>query len=185
MSRLGSWRPTTTEERLDRLESLAEIQQLPVRYALALDSRDMDALVGLFLPDVQVGRDERGRDALKAWFTRTMREMRTSVHLVANHVIELDDADHAHGIVYCHDELEWPDRGEWENGKLQYWDSYERVGGEWCFARRRFHRWYMVDALTRPSVGAGVGDGADALTTGRLPDAFPTWAAFWDTAADA
>jgi ketosteroid isomerase-like protein len=181
MSRLGPWRPSTPEERLDRLESLAEIQQLPVRYALALDSRDMDALVDLFVPDVQVGRQERGRAALKAWFTTTMRAMRTSVHLVANHIVDFDDADHAHGIVYCHDELEWPDRGEWENGKLQYWDTYERVDGEWCFSRRRFRRWYMVDALTRPSVGAGVGDG-DALTTGLLPDAFPTWGPFWDSA---
>ena len=181
MSRLGPWEPTTVEERLDRMESLAQIQQLPVRYALALDSRDMGALVALFAPDVRVGRDRSGRAALEEWFTATMRVMRTSVHLVANHIIDLDDADHAHGVVYCHDELEWPDKGEWQQGKLQYWDSYERVDGEWCFTRRRFHRWYMVDALTRPSVGAGVGDGDDALTTGRLPDAFPTWAAFWAT----
>ena len=32
---------------------------------------------------------------------------------------------------------------------LQYWDSYVRVEGEWCFQRRRFHRWYIVDALAR------------------------------------
>lgn len=181
MSRLGTWQPTTGEERLDRLESLAEIQQLPVRYALALDARDMEALVELFVPDVQVGRDLTGRAALAEWFATTMRRMRTSVHLVANHVVDFDDADHARGIVYCHDELEWPDRGEWQQGKLQYWDTYARVGGEWCFARRRFHRWYIVDALARPSVGAGIGSD-DALTTGLLPDAFASWGAFWDTA---
>ena len=55
MSRLGSWKPADTDARLDRLESLAEIRQLPYRYALAVDSRDMDALVGLFVPDVRVG----------------------------------------------------------------------------------------------------------------------------------
>jgi ketosteroid isomerase-like protein len=181
MSSLGPWEPQGVGARLDRLESLAAIQQLPARYALALDSRDMDALVALFVPDVRVGRDRHGRDALRSWFDATMRAMRTSVHLVANHIVELDDPDHARGIVYCHDELEWPETGEWQQGKLQYWDSYERVEGEWCFSRRRFHRWYIVDALTRPSVGAGMGDG-DALTTVRLPDAFPTWAPFWDTA---
>ena len=126
MSRLGTWEPTGIEERLDRMESLAAIQQLPVRYALALDSRDMDTLVGLFVPDVRVGRDQSGREALKAWFTPTMQVMRTSIHLVANHIVDFDDADHARGVVYCHDELEWPDRGEWEQGKLQYWDTYER-----------------------------------------------------------
>ncbi len=181
MPRLGPWQPATIEERLDRMESLAEIQQLPVRYALALDARDMDALVELFVPDVRVGPDAQGREALKQWFTETMSAMRTSVHLVANHIVDFDDADHARGIVYCHDELEWPERGEWEQGKLQYWDTYERVDGEWCFAHRRFHRWYIVDALTRPSRGAGVNVGTDALTTHLLPDAFPTWIAFWET----
>jgi hypothetical protein len=161
MSRLGTWAPATAEERLDRLESLAEIRQLPVRYALAIDSRDMDALVDLFVPDVRVGRDESGRDALKRWFTDTMRRPKTSVHFVGNHIVDFDDADHAHGIVYCRDELEHPARGEWEVGMLQYWDSYVRVDREWCFARRRFHRWYLVDALTRPSHGAGVNEGGD------------------------
>jgi hypothetical protein len=96
------------EERLDRMESLAAIQQLPVRYAMSLDSRDMDTLVGLFVPDVRVGRDASGREALKAWFTPTMQVMRTSIHLVANHIVDFDDADHAGGVVYCHDELECP-----------------------------------------------------------------------------
>ena len=38
--------------RIDRLESLAEIQQLPIRYALAVDGRDLDAWVNLFVVDV-------------------------------------------------------------------------------------------------------------------------------------
>jgi hypothetical protein len=75
MSRLGTWTPATIEARLDRMESLADIRQLPYRYALAIDSRDMDALVDLFVPDVRVGRDEIGRDALKRWFTDTMKRM--------------------------------------------------------------------------------------------------------------
>lgn len=161
------------------MESLADIRQLPSRYALAVDSRDMDALVSLFVPDVRVGRDRHGRDELKAWFTNAMRHPRASVHFVGNHVIDFDDADHAHGVVYCHDELELPSLGEWQWGKLQYWDDYARVEGEWCFVRRRFHRWYIVDALTRPRVGAGVDAGTDPLTTNRLPEAFPTWVPFW------
>ena len=153
MSRLGPWEPATADERLDRLESLAEIQQLPVRYALALDSRDMDMMVSLFTPDVRVGREDRGRDALRAWFVKTLSEPKVSVHFVGNHVIDFDDADHARGIVYCHDELGRPNGG-WDEGMLQYWDTYVRVdapeGPEWCFDRRKFLRWYMVDALERP-----------------------------------
>ena len=179
MSRLGSWSPVGSEARLDRLESLASIQQLPHRYALAVDSRDIDALVDLFTPDVRVGRDEIGRDALKSWFADILRQPRTSIHFVGNHVIDFDDADHARGIVYCHDELEQPSSGEWELGQLQYWDQYVRVGGEWCFARRKFHRWYIVDALDRPAHGAGVG--TDPLTVRQLPEAFESWARYWAT----
>jgi len=185
VSRLGPWQPTTSEERLDRMESLAEIRQLPYRYALALDSRDMDALVALFVPDVQVGRTATGRAALREWFVETMSQMRTSVHLVGNHIVDFDDANHARGVVYCRDELEQPDRGTWEIGVLQYWDTYVRVDGEWCFERRRFHRWYMTDALERPAHGAGVGAGQDSLRTHQLPDAFPSWGRFWDEVAAA
>ena len=61
MSRLGAWVPTSIEERLDRMESLAAIQQLAQRYGLAIDSRNMDDMVALFPTDVRVGREEIGR----------------------------------------------------------------------------------------------------------------------------
>lgn len=57
---------------------------------------------------------------------------------------DFDDADHAKGIVYCRDQFERPATGRWEIGELQYWDDYERVGGESCFRRRKFHRWCLV-----------------------------------------
>ena len=177
MSRLGPWHPPTLEARLDRMESLAAIRQLAFRYALCLDSRDMESLVGLSPEDVRVGRDESGREALFRWFTQTMRAMRTSVHLIGNHIIDFEDADHARGIVYCRDELERPDTGLWQIGVLQYWDRYVRIEGEWYFERRKFHRWYIVDALMRPRHGAGLDE--NPLETIQLPDAFPTWNAFW------
>jgi hypothetical protein len=183
MSRLGSWKPADTDARLDRLESLAEIRQLPYRYALAVDSRDMDALAALFVPDVRVGRDRHGRQALKEWFTEALSRPKTSIHFVANHIIDFDGPDDAHGIVYCRDQLERPERGEWEVGELQYWDTYRRVDGEWCFHRRKFHRWYIVDALTRPGHGLGVGH--DGLSTHQLPEAFESWVEFWARQGDA
>src|SRR5690242_17322242 len=100
MSRLGIWTPSTLEERLDRIESLAHIRQLPVRYALALDSRDIATLVTLFPADVRVGADESGRDALFAWFVDAMRKVRTTVHFVGNHIIDFESADRARGVVY-------------------------------------------------------------------------------------
>ncbi len=183
MSRLGAWTPTAIEERVDRMESLAEIRQLAVRYALALDSRDIATLVTLFPADVRVGADSSGRDALFDWFVDAMSKVRTTVHLVANHIIDFESADRAHGIVYCRDEVEYPETGEWQIGMLQYHDTYSRQGGEWTFERRKFHRWYQVDALERPAPGAGMGPDRDPITTARLPEAFPSWSRFWDEVA--
>ena len=98
---------------------------------------------------------------------------------MANHIVDFDDAEHAREVVYCHDQLERPQPGRWDTGNLQYWDSYVRLDGEWFFERRRFYRWYQVDALTRPSHGAGVSDGSGPLRTGQLPEAFESWTRFW------
>ena len=176
MARTAGWKPASLEERIDRLESLEQIRELPTRYALALDTRNIDDLVELFVPDVRVGKDAVGREALGRWFTETMRRFGTSIHTVGNHVIDFEASDRARGVVYCRDELERP--GGWGVGQLQYWDSYERRDGLWYFVRRRFLRWYLVDALARPAHGAGIGED-DRLTTGLLPDAWPSWGRFW------
>ncbi|MGW0424732.1 hypothetical protein [Streptomyces sp. NPDC003015] len=65
---------------------------------------------------------------------------------------------------------------------MQYWDDYLRVDGEWCFRRRKFHRWYLTDALSRPAHGTGVNDGSDPLGARPLPESFPTWAPYWNSA---
>lgn len=174
--------PASDAERLDRLESLASIRQLACRYALAVDSRNISDLADLFVPDARLGTGETGREALARWFDGILRAPRTSVHFVGNHIVDFDDADHARGIVYCRDQLERPDTGTWEIGELQYWDAYARVDGEWCFVRRRFHRWYIVDALTRPAHGAGVNDGTDPLRARQLPEAFESWGRYWGEA---
>ena len=171
--------PASLETRIDRLESLEAIRQLPHRYALAVDTRNLDDLVALFVEDVQVGRDRSGRLALRAWFAEALGAVGATVHSVASHVVDLDGADRARGVVTCRDEVDRD--GEWAVGCLQYWDDYERRDGRWYFARRRFHRWYLADAGTRPRVGMGVG--GDGLETGRLPDAWPSWGRFWEERA--
>lgn len=176
--RLGPWEPKTLDERVDRMESLAQIRQLVMRYAHAIDSRNIDAMAGLFAPNVRVGKKESGREAIGKWYDRALRNPKTSIHFVVNHIIDFDDADHARGVVYCRDELEMVESGEWQVGTIQYWDTYERFDGEWCFVERKFHRWYIVDALTRPGHGAGLNTD-DPLFARQLPEAYPTWHEFW------
>ncbi len=100
------------EARIDRLESLDAIRQLPAKYALTLDMRDIDMMVTLFPEDVRVGKEASGRKALRTYMDRTLRSPFTGTsHHIGGHIIEFDDPDHAHGIVYSKNEHETPVEG--------------------------------------------------------------------------
>jgi hypothetical protein len=174
----------TLAQRVDRLESLEEIRQLVARYALALDMRDLDALCGLFPEDVRVGRERRGRDALKAWFDETLRVQFTgTAHVTGNHVIEFRGEDRASGVVYSRNEHETGDA--WVVMTMLYVDDYERCGGRWLFRRRLPLYWYATD-LRRPPLGE-----RKMRWPGREPydggyhAYFPSWREFWARAPEA
>ena len=97
--------------RLDRIESTLAIQQLPIRYALAVDGRDIETWLSLFVPDVDCGRHGTGRKALRATIEPALRGFYRSIHFICGHSIEFADADSAHGHVYC--------RAEHEDGRDQ------------------------------------------------------------------
>ena len=168
---------TALERRLERLESLEQIRQLPARYGLALDMRDLDALAGLFPEDVEVGQS-RGREALRAWFDRTLRVQFTGTsHHIGNHVIEFEDADHARGVVYSKNEHEA--EAEWVIMQMMYVDDYERRAGRWYFRRRLPLYWYATD-LNKPPVGPDKMRWPGAAPySGGYHDLFPSWKAFW------
>ncbi len=125
-----------------------EIRQLVASYAVALDARDLDQLAGLFVDDVRVGRGRRGRAALREFFADSLARIAVSVLNVGTHLIELDDATHARGIVYCRAELQIDDR--WVVQMIQYRDEYERRHGEWLFVRREHLLWYGREVGTSP-----------------------------------
>ncbi len=153
-----------------------EIRQLAARYAIALDSRDLDALVALFVPDVRVGREAAGRDALRANFEAQLRPLGVTILQVSNHVIDVTDADHAAGVVSCRGEIE--SEGEWIVQAIQYHDTYERRDGHWLFVRRRHHLFYGADVLTRP-IGLPPANWPEHNAgKGDLPESLPTWQAF-------
>lgn len=82
--------------RIDRLESTEAIRQLASKYSLSLDMRDLDAHVGLFAPDIRVGRGKTGKAELKAWVEDTLRHQFTGTsHHIGQHIIEFTDPDHA------------------------------------------------------------------------------------------
>mgnify|MGYP001764906165 FL=1 len=174
---------TNLEARIDRLESLDAIRQLPAKYALALDMRDMDAMVSLFPADVRVGKDASGRQALRAYMDRTLRSPFTGTsHHIGGHVIEFDDPDHAHGVVYSKNEHETGD--EWVIMQMMYVDDYIRQDGRWFFARRLPLYWYATD-LNKPPIGDNkMRWPGTEWVEGNFHKLFPSYAEFWARAGD-
>lgn len=169
--------------RIQRLEALDQIRQLPAKYALALDMRDMDAMVSLFPADVRVGKDQTGRAALRAYMDKTLRAPFTGTsHHIGGHVIEFDDEARAHGVVYSKNEHETPVAGgadEWIIMQMMYVDDYVREDDRWYFARRLPLYWYATD-LNRPPVGAAKmrWPGTEPAE-GNFHKLFPSWEEFW------
>ena len=168
--------PEQLADRIDRLEAKSAIGQLPIRYAMAVDGRDVDEWVSLFVPDVQIGRDRFGRDALRQFIEPALRTFRRSMHQICGHRIEMIDADHAVGSVYCRAEHEVGDR--WIVMAICYSDEYRRVGGEWLFSRRRENHWYAADINEHPQL-VDFDSWKNTSTPPGLPDMFPTWRGFW------
>lgn len=165
--------------RLERIESRDEIRQLVSKYALALDMRDMDAMAGLFVPDVKVGGGKSGRVALRDWLDETMRQQFDGTsHHVGSTIIELQGSDDAVGVVYSKNEHETG--ADWVIMQMLYYDHYKRVDGRWYFARRQPLYWYATD-LNKPPIGS-----RKMRWPGREPyegafhSLFPSWREYWD-----
>ena len=170
---------------MDPVEELLardQIRQLAQRYALAVDGKDLDTLAALFVEGVDNGRYGPGRDGVKAFYAQSLRNFHCSMHLVANHVIDFDDDDHAHGVVYCSAHHHVLEPEHWFDEALAYWDTYERVGDEWLFRRRRVRSWYRQH-FGHPAHGTerliSSAEVAGPKRGPQMPEAFPTFDAFW------
>ena len=162
---------------VERLLAYEEIRQLASHYAVAIDSRNLDALVELFIDDVRVGRDTFGRDALRASFAESLTAIGISMLNVGTHAIDLVDADHATGQVYCHGQIQDGDR--WIHQFILYRDTYERRGGKWFFVRRLHELWYGEEAPTSPLALSPAEWPKNHDGLGTVPASWPSWTAFW------
>jgi len=168
-------------ERLDRIESRGAIKDLAVRYAVAVDSRDLDAWTQLFVPDVNCGRFGTGREALRRSIEPALRNFYRSMHMVSGHAVDFDGPDNATGMVYCRAEHEVGER--WIVMAIIYFDEYTRVDGRWYFVRRKERHWYATDMLDRP-IGADMNQWQEHLKPPAIPGVFSSWKEFWEAAGE-
>jgi uncharacterized protein (TIGR02246 family) len=162
---------------LARLIAHDEIRMLAARYAVAVDSRDLDALVGLFVPDVRVGRDTTGRDALRASFEQSLSAVGVTILHVGTHMIDLIDDDHATGVQYSAGQIE--EDGRWIHQSIVYRDTYERRDGRWCFVRRVHELFHGVEAWRNPLEQEPAEWPQRSDGRGTAPASFPSWDRFW------
>jgi ketosteroid isomerase-like protein len=172
--------PEATLDALARLLARDEIRELAHRYAVAIDARDLDALVALFAPDVRVGRDASGREALRRDFERQLGAIGVSILFVGNHVIDFDPADPARatGIVYCAAQIQ--DGERWIRQAIRYDDHYVQRDGAWLFARRKHLLWYGAVEPQNPLLQPPAEWPKSHTGRGTLPEALPSWRRFWD-----
>lgn len=161
---------------LAQLLARDQIRQLAERYALAIDTRDLDRLVELFVSDVECGRWGIGREALRQSFESQLRESGPTVMQVANHVIDFDDDAHAHGVATGIVEAS---RSEgWVRQAIQYHDAYERRGETWLFVRRDHRLWYGVVLPYDPMAQPPADWPKSQIGRGTVPECWESWQRF-------
>lgn len=166
---------------VERLLAYEEIRQLAARYSVYADARDIDRLVALFVPEVRVGRDRAGHAALKADFDRSFRQVGITFLNVGTHVIDLESADQATGIVYARGEIQdgGPESTRFIVHAIQYHDSYARQGGRWLFVRRKHFLVYGAELGVNPLSQPPANWPASQTGLGSHPQALETWQRFW------
>src|SRR6202020_2444981 len=105
------------------------------RYAIAVDSKDIDALSRLYVEDFVVAPGQIGHEAVKNRFRALLKSLGHTVHLIVGQTAEFEAPERAAGTVYCRAEAE---RAEgWTVTMIGYFDRYERRDGEWLIAARQ------------------------------------------------
>jgi 8-oxo-dGTP pyrophosphatase MutT (NUDIX family)/ketosteroid isomerase-like protein len=138
---------TTMEERLHRLEAIAEIKELTARYCLHVSRNEGEAVVDLFTSDGVLDGSTagmgviRGRDQLSAFYKQAVSEAEESLPFIHNHIIEVS-GDDASGT--CALEARFSRSGRSITAAGHYEDTYRRVDGRWLFAERKLFFNHMV-----------------------------------------
>lgn len=129
-------------QQLSMLIAKDEIRELTHRYCHAVVDGDADAIVALFCPDGEFRShtlNPKGQEALLAFYSAGVGE-RTHKPFVQNHVITLQDEDHALGR--CSVEIRVWQEGQAYTQAGHYQDEYRRVDGVWRFAKRDYIRYH-------------------------------------------
>lgn len=155
-----------------------EIRQLPYRYAAALECRDVEAMVELFVPSARFGGYGEGADGLRRLMSRSLETTVFAVILVANHMIEFDDVEHAHGKVWA--QCFAQTAAGFVEQLIRYDDRYEKHSGRWRFTHRRHRLYYGVHRQPSPLTQSAADWPHRQVGVGDLPLADRVFGSWWE-----
>jgi hypothetical protein len=105
------------EKRIRRIEDRLEIQDLAVRYCIAIDDSDYAGLLAMFAEKARLG-EIAGRQEVVDELRAIRSTYGRTIHTSRGHTVRFVGDDHATGIVLSHA------------------DDYEREEGVWRFGSR-------------------------------------------------
>ena len=128
------------------LQDRAAIQNLIVKYTIALDTLDADMYASVFAPDAEFsfgGNTYRGRDAIRKLVTgfKAQRDAQTdppkSYHALTNTYVEFVNDHEAHHRSYWQT-ITGPSSGPFTVGGMgRYEDTLVKRNGEWLIQKRQ------------------------------------------------
>lgn len=139
---------------LQELRDRAAIHDLLMRYARGVDRRDLDLVAACFAPEARYegALGVGGIDLALAALRVRMQRYRTTMHLLANQLIELA-GDRAHCETYALVYHRLVDDAEVEDFVVgvRYLDDVARHGdGWWIVHRTAVLEWQRYDAVVLP-----------------------------------
>lgn len=130
---------TTDDPTVQWLLDRAEIHDLMMHYALAVDRRDYDAIRRCFAPDFHAAYGDREFDDLDALceFISGVEHFHSTTHFLGTHLVDVagDDAWATTYSLITHRPREGDRDAEWTSAG-RYVDRFARVGGRWRIAER-------------------------------------------------
>lgn len=129
---------TTLEDRIQKLEDRAELQDLVATYFQATDDDDYDRLSDCFTSDATFAASgfpaSSGRQGIIDLLKSARAGMGQTVHTPNYVQLIFGDSDSATGIVAAH--LELGIGASTYYGAVRYLDKYRRENARWCIVHR-------------------------------------------------
>jgi hypothetical protein len=125
----------------EELCSRLAIQDLTNRYALYVDTKQLDRLISLFWPDAVFDESAlgagpfHGQTAIREYFQVALPSVSELMHITSNLVIDFDAASEARGISTLFFEGKDP-MGTMQRLKGYFHDIYRENSGQWRFQSR-------------------------------------------------